>query len=151
MARQTTHPVLKDSIDKIRKDLRDGQALSWSMQNQGQRFSPLFINLVKAGEVSGTLESSFSRIADFYERKKILRNSLLKSMSYPVFLLLVGSLTLAILFIFILPKLIPVFTEMEVPIPLVTRILLSVSDIVKNIWKILIVGAGISFFVISSP
>ena len=148
MARQTTHPVLKDSIDKIRKDLRDGQALSWSMQNQGQRFSPLFINLVKAGEVSGTLESSFSRIADFYERKNILRNSLLKSMSYPVFLLLVGSLTLAILFIFILPKLIPVFTEMEVPIPLVTRILLSVSDIVKNIWKILIVAAGISFFVI---
>lgn len=147
VSKQISHPLLKEILEKIKKDLRDGQALSWSMQNQNKFFSPLFINLVKAGEVSGTLEASFLRIADFYEKRSNLRNSLLKSISYPVFLLFVGLLTLSILFIFVLPKLLPVFEDMEVNIPFVTQVLLNIAAVVKSYWKLLIGVLGVAFLI----
>jgi len=144
---QISHPLLKKITEQIKKDLKDGQPLSWSMQNQMKYFSPLFINLVKAGEASGTLEASFTRIADFYEKRDLLKNSLIKSMAYPVFLFFVGFLTIAILFVFILPKLIPVFEDMGVTVPLITSMLLKIADIVQSHWPIIFVLIMVLMFI----
>ncbi|MBN1521163.1 MAG: type II secretion system F family protein, partial [Candidatus Aureabacteria bacterium] len=148
VSRQVAHPLLRDINEKIKRDLRDGQSLSMSLQNQSRFFSPLFINLVKAGEVSGTLEASFARIADFFERKNTLKNSLLKSIAYPTFLLFVGLLTIAVLFIFILPKLIPVFKDMDVHIPWMTRVLLNTADAIRRYWKFIVIFLGVAFLAV---
>jgi type II secretory pathway component PulF len=138
VSRNITHSLLKKIVEKIKKDLQEGLALSMSLQNQSEYFSPLFIHLVKAGEISGTMEKAFSRIADFYDRKQTLKNSILKSMAYPAFLLCIGLLTLTILFIFIIPKLMPVFEDMGVTIPTVTRILIKTSHIIEGYWKLIV-------------
>ncbi|MCK5707083.1 MAG: type II secretion system F family protein [Candidatus Aureabacteria bacterium] len=140
IAKQTSHTFLKKITQNIRKDLQEGQSLSWSMQNQETGFSPLFVNLVKAGEASGTLEASFLRIADFYEKKNTLKNSLIKSLAYPSFLFLIGILTIGILFTVILPNLIPVFEDMDVNIPLITKILLNISNVLEAHWQVIIIA-----------
>ncbi len=142
--KQTKDSSLKNLIESIKKDLKDGLPLSHSLMKRDNIFSPLFINLVKAGEASGTLEESCKRVADFYERKTALKGNILRSLSYPIFLIAIGFASISVIFTFVIPKLIPVFSEMGVNLPFITKIILKAGKLFKNYWK----EAGISLALI---
>jgi general secretion pathway protein F len=107
-------------------------------------FSSLYVNMVQAGETSGTLEIVLERLADITEKQQALKQRIRSALYYPVFMSLVGALVLFLLLTFIVPSITSIFTDMDQVLPAPTRFLIGISGFFKIYWwLILIFIAGI--------
>ena len=91
--------------------------------------------MIKAGETTGSLDKVLGKLTLFYEEKRELRDRFVSMLIYPLILILVGAGTIIFLVIYILPKMMFIFKELEVELPLVTRIFLSLSTFLSKEWK----------------
>lgn len=145
---QTKNPVLQKILAQIRADLNEGKSLTAGMENFPRVFPPLYINMVKAGEASGTINLVLERLADFSEGQQALISKIRSALAYPLIMLLVGSLVIFLLMTFVVPRITGIFTDMKQTLPLATVILIAVSNFLKSFWWliILLVLAGIVSF-----
>jgi general secretion pathway protein F len=105
-------------------------------------FSELYVNMINAGESSGALDIVLKRLADFMESQVILRNKVLSTLSYPLILVVVGIAILSFLLIYVVPKVVRIFDELQQALPLPTMILISVTDFLRAYWWILLLVIG---------
>lgn len=143
VAGQTQNPYFKNIIETIYAFVRDGGSFSDALAQYPAIFSPLFINMVKTGEVSGQLEIVLNRLADYMEKEHETRNQVQSSLAYPIFILVFGIITIFVLLTFIIPKLAVMFEDMDQALPLPTRILMNISAIFAQYWWIM---AGVVLF-----
>jgi len=145
---QTKNPVLQKILAQIRADLNEGKSLTAGMENFPSVFPPLYINMVKAGEASGTINLVLERLADFSESQQALMSKIRSALAYPLIMLLVGSLVIFLLMTFVVPKITGIFTDMKQTLPLITVILIAVSNFLKSFWWLifLLILAGIAAF-----
>ncbi|KKR28826.1 hypothetical protein A2Y27_03745 [candidate division CPR2 bacterium GWD1_39_7] len=134
-------------IAGIAKDIEDGEPLHKSFQKYPDVFPSMYISAVKAGEASGSLDRMLIKLSDQLESdyETILR--IRSAMAYPIFILAVLVFTAAVVTIWVLPQIKTVFDEASAQLPLITRIILSISDIVRanGISTILILGILVYF------
>ncbi|MBF0620528.1 MAG: type II secretion system F family protein [Magnetococcales bacterium] len=123
---------LKGIITEIRDLVSEGQALSDSLARYPKLFPPLYTSMVRAGETSGALEKIFNRLADVMEAQFRLRRQLTSAMIYPTIMIVVGILILFFLMTVVVPKVVGIFEGVQQTLPLVTRILLTVSDFAQQ-------------------
>jgi len=145
LTEQTDKDELKRVISEIRTQVNEGSSLAQAMAEHKKHFSDLFINMVRAGESSGNLDVVLERLTDFLEAQMDLRSKIISAMIYPILMTLVGVGILAFLFAFVIPKVTRIFSDQEQALPLITQILIGVSDLVGATWFILIPG----FFVVA--
>jgi general secretion pathway protein F len=126
-------------IERVRDRVRGGSTLSRALEEEHEVFPRLYISLVRAGETRGSLEGTLRRLADYLERAQALRGSVINALIYPAFLLIgvVGSLVL--LMAYVVPQFVPIFADMGVPIPLMTRLVLDLGEVIQGWWWLILI------------
>ncbi len=131
---QTENPRLKRVLASIKQDVNEGKALWESLARHPKVFSSLYINMVRAGESSGTLDLVFERLADFIEGQVALRSKLVGALTYPVIMLGIAVLIISLMMTVVVPRITEMFNEMGARLPLLTRILIGTSDFFVGWW-----------------
>ncbi len=139
---------LKEILSGVVNKIRDGKSFSDSLAAYPEIFPPLYTALVHSGEVSGSLKSTFMRLADFLEKEEEFMNSIRSVLVYPAFVLGVGALTVIILIGFVIPRLVGMFEDMGQALPLPTKILILSSDSFNKYWYIIIAFVAFAIFLI---
>ncbi len=135
----------KKLIERVRDRVRGGTPLSQAFDEEHGVFPKLYVSLVRAGEAGGSLEDTLRRLADYLERSQQLRGSIVNALIYPAFLL-VGVLgSLVLLLAYVVPQFVPIFEDMQVPIPLITQAVLALGNLIQSWWWLLmlVIGGGI--------
>lgn len=143
---QTSNSALRNVLHQIAIDIRGGTAFSDALRKHPEAFSPLMIAMIHSGEASGKLVEVLERLALQMEKDADLRGKLQGALIYPL-VLTVGIITVMIIVVlFVVPQLQKIFLDVGVELPLLTRILLTIADIVRN-YGIIILLALISSIV----
>jgi general secretion pathway protein F len=137
---QLGNPVLRKIITQIRERVREGSSFADALALHPQVFSNLFIGMVRAGEVSGTLVLTLGRWADFNEHQVALRQRIRAALTYPVFMFVIGLGVLFFLMTFVVPTVTKIFSDLGQALPLPTMILISVSNFMSRFWWVLVGG-----------
>lgn len=137
---QTAHPQLKRTLAQIKEEVNEGSSLTASMSHFPNIFPPFYVNMVRAGEASGTVNLVLERLADFNERQQELKTRVRSALAYPIFMFLIGSLVLFFLVTFVVPNITKIFQEMHQTLPGITILLIAVSSFLKSFWWILAVA-----------
>jgi len=142
---QTDNPALKRIMAQVKDSVNEGNSLAHSLSHHSKLFSDVYINMVRAGEVSGSLDLVLARLADFSEHQETLKGRMRAALAYPVFMFFIGSIILFFLLTFIVPNITQLFSEMQQTLPLPTLILIGVGDFFKTFWwlVLLVLTVGI--------
>ena len=143
-ADQTEKPKLRKVLVQIKQDVSEGASLAQAVKKHDQVFSPIFPNMIRAGEASGTLDSVLLQLAEFTEASVKLRQKITSAMMYPIIMVGIGGLILLGLFIYVIPQITQIFEDTGAQLPLLTRVLIGFSHILRDYWwamMILAIGA----------
>lgn len=125
-------PALQAVIAGTLKELRSGQSLASSLAANPRFFPPLYVAMMRAGEASGTLPAVLDRLVEFEEFSAELRGYLISALIYPMVLMVVGSVAIAFLLGFVVPRFAQIFEEAGKELPLPTQILMDVSQALRD-------------------
>ena len=145
---QFSSPALKKTVAKIRSAVVEGSSFASARGAFPSVFTPVYVNMVRAGETSGTLEIVLERLADITEKQEALKSRVVTAMIYPLLIILVGVLIMSFLFIYVIPNITSIFTDMQQDLPLPTQILIGASNVFKAYWWVLffvIIGLLLGF------
>ncbi len=124
----------KKLIERVRDRVRGGSTLSSALDEEHGVFPRLYVSLVRAGEAGGSLEDTLRRLADYLERAQALRGSIVNALIYPAFLM-VGVLgSLVLLLAYVVPQFVPIFQDMQVPVPWLTEVVLMLGNALQAWW-----------------
>lgn len=137
---------LKRIVASVRERVKEGSSLAASLSQYPTVFSEIYINMVKAGEASGTLDGMLLRLADYLEYQVKLRNQLIATLTYPVFMVIIGGLILLGLVTFIVPKITLIFEEVHQVLPWPTVVLIAVSHFLNQYWWVVLVAGLFGLF-----
>lgn len=122
------------TVGDVRDRVRGGGALSDALEAQHGTFSRLYINMVRAGELGGTLDTTLERLSDYLERSRELRETVVSALIYPIMLILLAAGSLILLLVYVIPQFTPIFEELGGDMPLITRMVLAVGGVLQNFW-----------------
>lgn len=125
-------------LSRVKDAIEEGNSFAEALGAHPQVFSAVYINMVKAGEASGTLEVVLERLADFSEKREDTKKKVQASLAYPVFMAVIGFFVLVFLLTFIVPNITKIFADMNHELPMPTQILLGISGVVKAWWWLII-------------
>ena len=139
---------VKRTVAEIRDRVRQGGSLSDALDEQHGAFNRLFVNMVRAGEVGGTLDSTLARLTEYLERSRDLKDSVISALIYPALLLLLAAGSLVLLLVYVIPQFTPIFEELGGDLPLITKLVLGVGSVLQNFWWgiILLTVLAVSWF-----
>jgi general secretion pathway protein F len=121
-------------IERVRERVKEGYALSSAMAEEHGQFSPLYLSLVRAGEASGALQQTLHQLADYLERRQVLRGEITNALIYPAFLLTGVLGALLLLMGYVVPQFVPIFQDLGVPLPLITEAILGCGLFIAGNW-----------------
>jgi general secretion pathway protein F len=130
-------PALKKMVAQVKNAVVEGSSFADALGSFPAVFSGIYVNMVRVGETSGTLEIVLNRLADITEKQEELKNRVTTAMIYPLLIMCVGILILCFLFIYVIPNITSIFKDMHQQLPLPTRILISSSELFKSYWWLL--------------
>lgn len=135
-------PVLKKIFSIAKFNLEKGQTLSSVFEKFPKQFSPVFINSIKSGEESGTLEQSLKYLSVQLKKEHDLVKKVTSALAYPALLLVASLSIVTILIVFVLPRITKVFAQSGIELPLPTRILMNISDFILGNWLLILITIG---------
>lgn len=145
---QTENKQLQSVIQEISASVEGGKSLSDSFAKHPTVFNEVFIALISAGELSGTLDESLQRVANQQEKDAAIASKIKGALTYPVIVLLVIFGVMAFMLITVVPQVEKLYDDMGKELPLLTQVMVSAANTLTQFWwlAILIVGIGIYFF-----
>jgi general secretion pathway protein F len=141
---QLDHPELKNAFTDTRNQVNEGSTLADALKAHPKIFQSLYVNMVAAGEASGTLEEVLGRLAEFLDEQTRLQSKVRGALAYPLVMAVVVILILFLMMSVVVPKVTAIFENFNQTLPWYTRLLIFVSDIFSNYWWLLaalLVGA----------
>jgi type IV pilus assembly protein PilC len=148
LTEQTENQQLAKIAGEVRLDVERGASLSAAMSKHPKVFNHLYIAMVKSGEAGGVLDSVLTRLADTIEKQVELRRKIKSAMTYPIVVLVICSVIAIAMLLLIVPQFKAIYADLGGTLPLPTRVLISVSDLLKSFFPIFVlvgVGAGYAF------
>ncbi|MSO22709.1 MAG: type II secretion system F family protein [Acidobacteria bacterium] len=135
-------PRVQAMVDEVLQGIKQGKTFADSLASYPKVFSKLYINMVRAGEASGSLPLVLERLVEFQQSADELKSYLISSLIYPALLVAVGGASIVVLLNYVVPKFATIFEDAGQALPLPTQILLSVSDFTKSYWWVFLLGLG---------
>src|SRR6185295_6573001 len=134
LEKQERHPTLKQIIGELGVGIEGGSTFSEALAQHPKVFNRLFVNMVKAGELGGVLEVVLARLAEFMEKAQKIKGKVIAAMFYPVAVLTVAVVILAVLMVWVVPKFKEIFKDMMPgkDLPGFTQFVLSISDAIAH-------------------
>lgn len=145
LQQQTSRPRLQAVLYDVRDKVNGGKSLGDSLADHPRVFSSLYVNMVRAGELSGTLEAVLQRLADILEHQSRLNAQILSTLAYPSFMGLFAIAVIVFLMTVIVPRITLIFEKQDAELPGITLALIGVSDFIRVYW-IVIIGAIFGVF-----
>ena len=143
---QTKDPILKPALEAVTLDVKSGLTLHDSMAKHPHVFNKLYVNMIRAAELGGILDTILDRLSGFLEYEAEVKSKIKGAMMYPVLVLMFSVLMLFVLFSFVLPKFKEIFDGMNAELPPVTAALFAMGDFMQSKWWVIILmGVGIFF------
>ncbi|MGN6520630.1 MAG: type II secretion system inner membrane protein GspF [Dokdonella sp.] len=130
----------KRMLERVRDQVRGGTPLSDALEAEHGSFSRLYVNMVRAGEAGGSLDDTLARLADYLERSANLKSSVINAMIYPAFLVGMVLVSLMVLLVYVVPQFAPMFEDMNIEMPLITRVVLAVGSALQSFWWLILVA-----------
>lgn len=131
---------LQDTIASATEDVEGGASFSESLAKFPRVFNKLYVNMVKAGEAGGVMETVLNRLAEFAEKEQSLRNKIKSAMIYPIFVIVAATAIITFLVTFIIPTFADMFSELGANLPRLTLFLITLSNVLKHQWYLIIGG-----------
>ncbi|BCX14934.1 MAG: phytochrome sensor protein [Patescibacteria group bacterium] len=146
---QAQNAALKDMLTQILADVQEGQSLSNAIGKYPNVFSPTYIALLKAGEAGGVLDNVLSRLSDNMEKQVEFKGKVKGALIYPVIVVIGMVLVAAIMMIFVIPKMLSLYSEFGADLPGPTKVLMSVSGFFAKFWwlMLIIIAFLFNFFI----
>lgn len=143
---QVENERLRKVLAEVKEAVNEGSSLADALANYPRIFSELYVNMIRAGEQSGALDVVLDRLADFTESQADLRSKVLFAMLYPAIIVLIMILVIAIMFIFVIPKITLLFESTQQALPPLTVMMIALSDFARGFWWLILAAALGAFF-----
>jgi len=143
---QLDHPELKTAFTDTRNQVNEGATLADALKAHPKIFPSLYVNMVAAGEASGTLEEVLARLAEFLDDQTRLQSKVRAALAYPAVMAVVVVSILFLMMSVVVPKVTAIFDNFNQTLPWYTRLLIFVSDVFSNYWWLIAVLAGIGVY-----
>lgn len=140
IAGQTSDRLMKRILTECAADVNAGYSLAASLEKNGKKIPIAFIETVRAGEESGTLEVCFDRLTTYYDKAYKVKKRVKSALSYPIFVIVLAVVVVGIVMVKLVPTMLELFGNMGEDLPLITRILIGISDFFVGYWPHLIVA-----------
>jgi len=147
IANQTDDKKLKKMLELAAKDVAQGNSIAASMEKNCEGLPVTFIETIRAGELSGTLEESFATLQGYFERNYQLKQKIKSAMSYPLFVVAVAIVVVIIVMVKVVPTLTAVFGELGGELPFITRLLIAISKFFQRTWLIIIFICVVAYLI----
>jgi general secretion pathway protein F len=135
------HPELKRIVGEVLHAVQGGKSLAEALA-QHKYFPPLYVNMVRAGEVGGFLDQALQRVAEYLERGQQLRDDVRAALTYPLLLTFAMGGSMLVLLVYVLPKFSALFADLGKSLPLSAEIVLGISNGIRNYWWAGLLAAG---------
>lgn len=123
---------LKMVLTQVRDRLNEGISLAKALEAHPKAFAPLYVNMVAAGEASGTLEAVLERLADFMESQARLKGKVSAALAYPALMLIIGSVLISVMMVAVVPKVTNIFASLDRALPWYTSLLIFISNTLSS-------------------
>lgn len=144
---QTENEKLKLTLSEVRQKVNEGTSLARAMADYPKIFDHIYVNMVEAGESSGTLELVLLRLADFTESQVKLKTKVKGALMYPTIMMTIAFTLFMIIFIFVIPKITKMFAKKKMALPFLTEVCIAISNFLINYWYI-VVASPFVFFIL---
>lgn len=145
---QVENPNLRLVLADLKQKVNQGASLAKALGDHPKVFDSVYVNMVEAGEASGTLEIVLLRLADFSEAQVRLRNKIKGAMTYPVIMAVFGFTMMNVIFIFVIPKIAKIFISMKKELPFITQVCIWISNFLVSYWWLVIASILGSIYII---
>lgn len=135
---------LKKVFGGIKAAVNEGSSLAGAMGQHPEVFGTLYTSMIRAGEASGALDQVLVRLADFTEAQARLESKVTSAMMYPAIMTGVGGIIMVVLFVVVIPRITKIFDQVKAELPLQTKFLIFVADVIKGYWWLLIILSGVA-------
>lgn len=143
LAGLTEKAELKKAVGHILRSVQQGKSLAEALAEYPKIFPPLYVNMVKAGELGGFLDTALQRLAEYLERSQQVQDEIKSALTYPVLLTIVGGLSVVILLTYVLPKFAVILGDLGQALPTSTRVLMGISHGLRAYWwGLVLLGIG---------
>ena len=149
VSRQSEREEVRRILATVHREVLEGRTLSDAMARESASFPPLYRAMVSAGESSGTLPGILERVADLLERQAQVRGKVLSALAYPIVLSFVAVFVVFALMIYVVPKVVEQFQDVGQELPLLTRVVIGLSNFLANWWWALLAGLLLLVFLSS--
>lgn len=151
LCEQTENKKLQKALDDVRVNMEKGESLAGSLSKHPKVFPSIMVNMVAAGEASGSLEKSLDRVATQLERNSKTQALVKKAMMYPIMLLLIALAVIILMLTFVIPQYSDMFKDLGTELPGITLAVMAASDFVKAWWYaiiavVVVVVLGLKYF-----
>lgn len=143
LAEKNDNPLLGRILGQISDDLQSGTSISRALAQHPKLFSPFYINVIKAGEESGTLSKSFLYLADYLERNYEIVSKVRGALFYPIFVLVTFVVVMGLMLTFVIPKITEILIDSGQELPIFTKIVIAISDFMVGSFGYIIVFIAI--------
>ncbi len=138
LSAQTSSKALSKVLSEVEMELKEGIPLSEAFAKHRKIFEPLYINMLKAGEATGSLDETLERLGDHYEKQHTTRQKVIAALSYPAVVGIIAIGVVIFLLLAVVPTFVDMFADMGSELPLITRVVLGASEIVQKYWYVLV-------------
>lgn len=139
---------MKKMVDEVLREIEGGGSFAKALESQGNTFSKVYIQLVKAGETAGVLDEVLERLAETMEKQKEFASKTKGALIYPTIVIIVMAIVGFIMMVFVVPKLTQMYKDLGATLPLTTQVLIGISNLCVNYWWAIIGGViagGVAF------
>lgn len=138
--RQQSKPAVERMIASILREVEGGSTFAKSLISQGKVFSQVYVQLVRAGETAGMLDTVLARLADTMEKQREFQGKVRGALIYPVIVIIAMAVVGFVMLVYVIPKLTQLYRELGAELPFLTQLLIDVSMFASNFWWLIILG-----------
>ncbi len=145
---QVEKEALQRTLTNVRDQVREGTAFADALKEHPAIFGDMYVNMVRAGEASGTLEGVLARLTEFMDKQAKLRGKVTSALAYPIMMFIIAVILISVLMVAVVPKVTGIFANMGKALPWYTSLLINLSSFTASFWWLIIIAiaAGIYFF-----
>lgn len=150
LAEQTENVKMQKALQAVRADVEKGESFADSLARHDNVFPELLVQMARAGEASGSLETAMERMAIQFEKSAKTQALIKKAMIYPIVVMLVAIAVIIVMLVFVIPRYMDMFEELDTELPAITLAVVAMSNFIQNYWFIIIPIVAIAVFAIKT-
>ncbi|MCL4417337.1 MAG: type II secretion system F family protein [Patescibacteria group bacterium] len=139
---QMQNPQMTEVVSSLISEVQDGKTLAQALEKHPQVFSTIYVSIIRAGEKSGLLDKVLLRLADNLEKQAKLKSTVKGALMYPVIVIILMIVVMSIMMIFVIPQLTVLYTNLNVELPLPTKIVVGISNFMIAAWPLILLGGA---------